>query len=375
MFDYRFFPVLIIVAVMISMPFAGADRAKGVTQTLELAPGPDNPRNSEGDFIALRDGRILFVYTHFTGGGGDHDSAFLAGRYSEDGGRTWTEKDTVVLPNEGGMNIMSVSLLRLQDGRIGLLYLRKNATDDCRPLLRFSEDEGASWSDPVCCIEEPIGYYVVNNDRLVQLTSGELVIPAARHALKGEKFSGRGKALCALSNDGGRTWRLSKSLLEAPADIRTGLQEPGVIELKDGRLMMLSRTSGGCQYRSWSEDKGETWSKPEATEILSPVSPASFERIPSTGDILLVWNDHSAIDPALKGKRTPFNTAISKDEGKTWEHTRTLEDNPDGWYCYTAIHFTDDAVLLGHCAGDRTENNGLALTQVLRFSRAWPYAE
>jgi hypothetical protein len=26
-----------------------------------LPPGPDNPRNSEGDFIELRDGRMLFL--------------------------------------------------------------------------------------------------------------------------------------------------------------------------------------------------------------------------------------------------------------------------------------------------------------------------
>ena len=27
----------------------------------EIAPGPGNPRNSEGAFLTLRDGRILFV--------------------------------------------------------------------------------------------------------------------------------------------------------------------------------------------------------------------------------------------------------------------------------------------------------------------------
>jgi hypothetical protein len=29
-----------------------------------------------------------------------------------------------------------------------------------------------------------------------------------------------------------------------------------------------------------------------------------------------------------------------------------LEEDPAGWYCYTAIHYTKDAVLLGYCAGD-----------------------
>jgi hypothetical protein len=28
------------------------------------------------------------------------------------------------------------------------------------------------------------------------------------------------------------------------------------------------------------------------------------------------------------------------------------EGDPAGWYCYTAIHFTEDAMLLAYCAGD-----------------------
>ena len=117
--------------------------------------------------------------------------------------------------------------------------------------------------------------------------------------------------------------------------------------------MMLYRTDQGCQYRSLSADGGETWSPAEPTDIKSPVSPASVKRIPKTGDLLLVWNDHADVDDAHRGKRTPLNVAISRDEGQTWEHTRTLEDDPEGWYCYTAIAFVDGRVLLGYCAGDR----------------------
>ena len=48
--------------------------------------------------------------------------------------------------------------------------------------------------------------------------------------------------------------------------------------------MMLSRTDLGSQYRSYSADGGETWTPAEPTGIKSPLSPASIERIPSTGD-------------------------------------------------------------------------------------------
>ncbi len=72
-----------------------------------------------------------------------------------------------------------------------------------------------------------------------------------------------------------------------------------------------------------------TWTPtPGPSNIISPVSPASIERIPKTGDLILVWNNHQGIDDARRGKRTPFSVAISRDEGKTWEKIRTLEDDP-----------------------------------------------
>jgi len=58
---------------------------------LHLPPGDNNPRNSEGDFITLKNGRILFVYSHYTGkSSSDHAPAYLAGRFSNDGGKTWS---------------------------------------------------------------------------------------------------------------------------------------------------------------------------------------------------------------------------------------------------------------------------------------------
>jgi len=344
----------------------------GVTRLRLLPPGKGNPRNSEGDFVQLRDGRTLFVYTHFTGGGGDHSKAHLAGRFSSDGGKTWTTEDTVIVANEGGWNVMSVSLLRLRSGEIALFYLRKNAIDDCRPYMRTSTDEAKTWSKPTLCVP-PGGYYVLNNDRAVQLESGRLVLPVSRHTEPGGKFDAHGVVSCFLSDDNGKTWRQSRSQLTGKTPQRhVVLQEPGVVELKDGRLMMWMRTTAGCQYVSYSKDGGETWTPAAPSMMMSPCSPASIERIPKTGDLLLVWNDHSRIDKALRGKRTPLNVAISRDEGRTWEKVKTLEDDPGGWYCYTAVEFVGDRVLLGHCAGQRA-TGGLNLTQITLFDVAWLY--
>ena len=353
---------------------AGQPGPDAVDRARLLPPGPGNPRNSEGDFIRLRDGRVLFVYTHFTGGAADHATAHLAGRFSTDGGVTWDAEDTLVLPNEAGCNVMSVSLLRLRSGEIALFYARKNSMVDCLPCMRTSRDEGATWGEPTLCIGEP-GYYVLNNDRVVQLTSDRIVVPVALHNRPGwAEPDWAGAIMCYLSDDGGATWRRSEGALQgrAAGGTRVVLQEPGVIELKDGRVMMFCRTQSGCQYVSFSSDRGASWSAFGPSSIISPCSPATVERIPATGDLLLAWNDHEEVDERYLGKRTPFKVAISRDEGATWTNKRTIESDPGGWYCYTAMEFVGDHVLLGHCAGQRA-TGGLNLTQITRFPVSWLY--
>lgn len=364
--------VLLVSAATAAEPYR-VKEIDGVRKVVLLPPGPGNPRNSEGDFIQLKDGRLMFVYTHFTGGGSDHAAGHLAGRFSRDGGLTWTRKDTVVLANEGGFNVMSVSLLRLRDGRIALFYLRKNSLEDCRPFLRTSDDEAKTWSKPVSVIKQPVGYYVMNNDRVAQTKSGRLICPVALHNLpEYQSPDWNGKLMCYFSDDSGNTWRRSRSVLrgEKADGKRITFQEPGVVELSDGRLMMYVRTGEGSQYLSWSQDNGNTWTDPLPSNIKSPKSPATIERIPGTEDLLMAWNDHSSIPATLRGKRTPFAVAISRDSGKSWRQTRTLEDDVNGWYCYTAMDFVDGRVLLGHCAGDRRKG-GLNTTQITSFNLDW----
>jgi predicted neuraminidase len=344
--------------------------------SLKLAPSKENPRNSEGDFIRLSDGRILFIYTRFSSGGSDHDKADLVSRVSADAGRTWSSEDKLVVPNEGDWNVMSVSLLRLADGRIAFFYLRKNSLADCRPVVRFSSDEARSWSEPVAIIsDQDVGYFVLNNDRVIQLDSGRLIAPVALHNRPGWKQPDwQGQIACYLSDDGGKSWRRSSTLQKATdaAGKRVTAQEPGVVELKDGRVLLWVRTTAGEQFRSYSSDSGDTWSPFEPMGVASPNSPATIERIPSTGDLLMVWNNHAHLPLAERKARTPYTVAISPDEGQTWQHVKNLADDPHGWYCYTALTFAGDHVLLGHCAGDR-RTGGLNRSQITRLPIDWIY--
>lgn len=313
------------------------------------------PRNSEGGFVTRNDGSLLFAYTRFVEGMSDHAPAEIVVRSGAPDGSTWSGSDVPLVTNEGGFNVMSVSMLRLEDGRIALLYLRKNSHSDCRPYIRFSADDGKSWSVPVSCIER-VGYYVVNNDRLIQLPSGRLLIPVAIHSQDGNEFKQYGKAAVVLSDDGGATWRWSDTILEGAADSTIGLQEPGVVAFPDGALWMYIRSDRGMQLASRSADGGVTWSPVEPTDLIGPVAPATVEPIPGTERLVAVWNDHKDSDGALQSRRTPLMIAVSDDRGETWQRLGTIEDDPDRWYAYTAIHFTRTHVLFAYATAAYVES-------------------
>ena len=343
---------------------------------LDLETDPSNPRNSEGSFLELRDGRLMFAYTRFTGGGDDNATADIAAVYSADSGLSWSKVPEIVVKNDAVENVMSVSLLRLADGRIALFYLKKNGLDDCRLWLRLSSDEAKTWSPAALTMPAP-GYFVVNNDRILQLRSGRLVVPAAFHRLKGQNthdmknFDPRAIALFFLSDDAGKTWRESASWWALPSRTQSGLQEPGAIELEDGTLYGWARTDQGCQYEMTSRDGGDTWTPPVPSPFKSPNSPLSMKRVPGTGDILAVWNDHSGRFPfpkdrGLYGGRTPLVSAVSRDEGKSWEHFKEVEADPNSGYCYTSIGFLGKRVFLAYWMG---ESKGGATVTRLRLRR------
>ena len=357
-----------------------ADPAPGVKVALELEPGPDNPRNSEGAFMPLKDGRILFAYSRYNGSSAhDHASADIAARYSSDKGATWTDKDEIIVKNHGGMNVMSVSLLRLQSGEIALFYLLKNSTKDCRPVLRRSFDEGKTWSEPTTCITDEIGYYVLNNDRVIQLEDGRLLFAVSRHGFDAnDKFDNMGVVMTYASDDNGKTWRRGKSVLSvvSPSGKKYAAQEPGVVELKDGTILLWIRTNAGCQFMSRSADRGETWSEPQPSWLRAPTSPATIKRLP-TGDLLAIWNNHEGRLDLKKpgrgfdGKRTPLTAAISSDDGLTWHGAKNIEDDPKGHFCYIALQPLDDGtVLLGYCA-----YSGLSHARLAKVPVDWFYGK
>lgn len=351
----------------------------------DLAPTQSNNRNSEGAFIALTDGRLLFAYSRYSDSGFDDGAtADIYAMISEDDGDTFGEPFPLWTHEQAQAdNVMSVSFLRMNNGDLGMFYLAKRNVDQCLLYLIRSADEGKTWSQPILCSGDT-GYYVGNNDRVVRLKDGRLIFPTALHGVNCEIDENGNKTLKSLkpgqlvvygSDDDGFTWRALNTPITIPisAGCTTGIQEPGVLELSDGRLWCWIRTDAGRQYETYSSDGGKTWSTPLPSQFTSAISPLSMKRL-ITNNIIAIWNPVPVYNGRSQyyGKvwlaaRTPLSYAISRDGGKTFSKPIDIETDPNRGFCYVAIHQTKDAILLAYCAGGIEDNdcrNRLRITKL-----------
>jgi sialidase-1 len=290
------------------------------------------------------------VWQEFEKGEGDSDffPGRLAAMTSADGGRTWTGRKTLVDNLPGDINVFSPSLLRLQDGSILFCFMRyhsfakaKNRYPPASAFAWLSRDECQTfqpWS--TLCKERPI---TLCSATLRRLSSGRILIPANRDlSKKGEPD--HWEAGCFTSDDGGKTWTES-NWVDAP---RRGAMEPHVEQLRSGKLLMVMRTQMGSIYKSESADGGKTWSASLSLGIEAPESCPELIKIPTTGELLLVWNA-AKYDPKWAshfGKRTPLSVAISKDDGKTWTKPRHIESDPGWAYSNPGCCFTSKGTVV-----------------------------
>ena len=312
---------------------------------------PDK-RDTEGDVVVLPDGALLLAWSDFyTTGWHDGDPCRISMRRSRDGGRTWGPIE--VLQEQVGSNVMSVSLCRTLQDTVLFTFVSKNGPDGTAHYVRRSKDGGRTFGDLILA---NVGHErrVANNDRFVIVRD-----PEGQHGDRGRivlacrDYPGR-KGVMVYSDDDGLTWQAGENVPVVAEWGGQNFNEPGIIELDDGRFWMYGRTTMGFHAQAWSDDRGATWSKPEPTELRGPCSPLTGERIPETpytkamgwaGNLLLTFPNHDVDRFPRKytyTARTPLDAAISRDAAKTWTHVRTIEEDPTMQYGYTSLTFLDD---------------------------------
>lgn len=289
------------------------------------------PRGMMGDIIELKDGTLLLSYSvHAWWAEGRLQGIYA--RTSSDHGQTWS-KEYLLLSNPGQGYYAHPSFLRLPNDDILMSYIYDisiNNTTYGHTYYKRSTDEGKTWSDQF--IVTPISERtLVHNDKLLLLSTGRILAPAEYSP--SAPGTHRGYVSTSFYSDtNGYSWQMSKNIVKASYEV----QEPHLVELKDGRIMMMFRTYSGFCGRAFSDDGGETWSEPQPLKDLKMSTNASaitIDRIPSTGDLLLLRCTGSGEEGRT---RTPFVSAISKDEGKTWILERVIAGEPKGDYGYQA---------------------------------------
>jgi sialidase-1 len=316
---------------------------------------PDK-RDTEGDIVVLPDGSLLLAWSDFyTKGWSDGDPSRISMRRSCDRGRTWGAIG--VLQNQMGSNVMSVSLLRTSKGTVLFSFICKNGPDgQCLPYVRRSADGGKTFGAPILA-NAGRDYRTANNDRLVKIcdSTGKYG-DRGRIALACRDYPER-IGVMVYSDDDGLTWKAGEHVPIRSDWGSQNFNEPGIVELANGRFWMYGRTTMGFHAQSWSANRGMTWSRPEPMALLGPCSPLTGEVIPETaytkkagwvGNVLLTFPNHDFDRfprPYKYTARTPLDSAISKDNAKTWSPVRTIEEDPTVQYGYTSLTFQDDPTI------------------------------
>jgi len=312
----------------------------------------EHPRYTEGSIVEVKPGELLHATTEFSETSSDFAKAHIIARTSFDGGQTWGPVRELQ-PNIGKLNVLGTTLRWLphavgEPRRLGMLYSVTHSYQSIQNFLKVSTDCGQTFGDSILTTPHP-GYNIIVSDRMTRLKSGRILLPCS-FTTDIDKVN---HMVCFsyFSDDGGRTWQKGTGEVDLP---KRGAMEPDVVELCDGRLLMIMRNQLGTISTSYSSDAGDTWSAPKSlANIKAPESPATIRVIPATGDLLLVWNDAYVPDADHGGPRTPLTAAISTDNGETWRYKRNLEADSSRTHAYTSLIFVRDRAVLSYWDEDR----------------------
>ena len=207
-----------------------------------------------------------------------------------------------------------------------------------RLVLSYSDDDGATWSEPVDVTNEAASG---ENWRIlfqgpgcgIATRGGQLVFPAQFIDENGVWFS-----TLVWSGDGGKSWKAGNGAVKMTCEAQ-------VVELNDGALMLNMRNfEGRARSVAVTRDFGETWEEHPTSKktLVEPICQASLIRFSSTldGD---KENLLAFMNPNSKSGRVNMTLKLSADEGTTWDRELTLY-RPGGWGYSTLVKIDDETI-------------------------------
>lgn len=350
--------------------------------------------------VEATDGTLLAFAEARVNSPADNGDIDLVLKRSTDGGTTWGPIQVLA---EAGPNKFGnpVPIVDRTTGRIVLNTTRTggdvgrgdigcgrvSAEDTNRAFILYSDDHGATWSEPteITAQFKPDNWrgFVGGPGKGIQLThgphAGRLIIPG-RHSEAPPPDSGRecsdgtdNHNHALYSDDGGTTWHLGA--VDDPGSDVLGPNENSVVELADGTLYFSTRDQGQStthRLDTTSSDAGESFDAP-----YTPVNGVTTSRV--QGSLVRLPATASARDrvvlsvPAHPTAREQLTLWSSFDGGKTWQPSYEVYDGPSA-YSDTVVlnrgNIREIGVLFE--AGDRLytdDGTRLSYSHDIRFTR------
>ncbi|MEI5985483.1 sialidase family protein [Sphingobacterium sp. PU5-4] len=212
-------------------------------------------------------------------------------RRSSDGGKSWSKEIDVIAGENSNDTYAYPQILKNNTGTLFLYYSKidyiQNGTSfilepgQQKIYQRISNDNGNSWSG-----EQDITNQIKTQSVDVQLGSGHGIVLKSTNN-KGRLILpmnvGSNRVQVAISDNNGLEWKLGGEILGS------NLRNPSIVELADGKLMMLlshSNVTPRNKMVSYSSDGGTTWTT--ATSFSNGINTGDFGH---TFPSVLVQND------------------------------------------------------------------------------------
>ncbi len=238
--------------------------------------------------------------------------------YSDDMGKTWSEDYMIWDVPDDSIRLTDPRLFYDQYGKLWLVLIRGGLNGVyAMQIMNPDCDDPATElevGEPIAWMRDPPAH------RPTILSNGYWITPVEVSTDAQKTY------ICNPDDENGRyrwTTNTQQAAITAYPDDKS-YGEAQIIELEDGRLMMLSRLPGDCgggMEISYSTDYGATWSAYQADNGVPYITPNSkfhIQRLES-GAILLIT--HATTDD-----REQLAAYLSYDDGETWPYMLMLDD-------------------------------------------------
>ena len=180
--------------------------------------------------------------------------------HSDDEGLTWSKPEALV---DTELTDLHPTIMECDDGTLLCTFCSdffRNQGDNqppfcCRPQFMHSSDQGKTWTAPQTPPEGRGGF---GNGSIIRCSDGTLLWAMENRGQTGEQITSPGTAIYR-SADQGKTFE-RWSVVPSEHDV----YEPGIAELYDGRIVVITRRNGDI---SFSSDGAKTWTPPLSINV------------------------------------------------------------------------------------------------------------